>query len=436
MNQDPQADTRPLRSAIIVSIGDELTLGEIADTNAAWLARRLTALGLRVTRHLTLPDDLPELTRHLRAAADEVDLLLITGGLGPTDDDLTRQALADAAGVPLESSPSALEQIREFFALRGRPMPDANRRQACLPRGGVSLPNRCGTAPGIRLALARATCYALPGVPFEMRDMFERLVLPELTARAAGEVLIRRTLRCAGLPEDRLAPLVARWMHPGANPAVGTTAGMGLIDIRIRARASDGEAAARLIAPVEHDLRKALGDKIFGTDEDTLAAVVGRLLAERRQTLTTAESCTGGLLAKLITDVPGASRYYLGGAITYDNRLKQQLLDVSAELLREHGAVSEPVARAMAGGGARRFGSTFCLATTGIAGPSGGTPTKPVGTVHIALATPEQIQAVCRRYDRHAPREAIRLRAAYDALDLLRHQLAEVSAPTASRTCR
>ena len=412
-----------MRSAWIVSIGSELTLGQSVDTNAPWLAAQLAAQGIRCRRQVTVPDELEALSATFREAAAASDLVVATGGLGPTADDLTRQALAAAAGLPLELDAPSLEQIRAFFARRGREMPSANRVQALLPKGARPLPNTCGTAVGICLELAGTPCYALPGVPFEMREMFRREVLPHLPALGDGQVVRFRRLHCFGTSESAIGEALADLMRPGRNPAVGTTAELGVITVRINASADSPAAAEALLDDTERLVRARLGTAVFGRDGETLASVVGALLAARGQTLGTAESCTGGLIAKLLTDVPGSSAYYLGGAVSYANELKEALVGVPGELLTAVGAVSEPVARAMAEGARRAFGSSFALATTGIAGPTGGTPDKPVGLVFLALAGPQQTRVEAARFGSESPRVVIRERAARTALDLLRREL-------------
>ncbi len=419
MNNDhlPEND---LADAVILSVGAELITGEVVDTNTSWLARELETLGIRCRLHVTAPDAVDVVTREISRAAELASLVIVTGGLGPTADDLTRAALAFAAGVELVQDATALASIRAFFQRRGRDMPAENRTQALIPRGGRALRNDCGTAPGVFVKLGSAWCYALPGVPFEMRDMFTRVVRPELAARARGRLLRRRILHCCGMPESRLGDRLADLLRPGRNPAVGTCALTGVIDVRIRADAADEDEARRLLDETEAEVRERLGAVVYGVDDDTLASVVGRLLVARSATLSTAESCTGGLVAKMITDVPGSSRYYLGGGVTYANELKERVVGVEQELLVTHGAVSEPVAKAMAAGARSAFGSDYAVATTGIAGPGGATPGKPVGLVYCAVGTPAGVQVRRATLGDDVPREVVRQRAAYTVLNMLR----------------
>lgn len=412
-----------LSAAGILSIGDELLLGQVVDTNAAWLAAQLAALGIRPVEQRCIGDDAHRLADAIRELSRRCDVLIATGGLGPTADDVTREALAAACGCVLQLDPRSLEQIRTFYARLGRPMPEANRRQALRPACGTAIENRCGTAPGLHVSLGDCLCYALPGVPFEMQAMFEHAVRPELAARAAGRVVRVRQLHCCGAGEAAIGETLADLMSPGRTPRIGTTANLGIITVHIVAEAADADEAGQQIAQAEQQIRRRLGPLVFGADEQTLAGVVGQRLSAQRQTLAVAESCTGGLLGALITDVPGASRYFAGGVISYANEVKRDLLGVPQALLDAHGAVSEPVARAMAEGARRRLGVTWALAVTGIAGPGGGTPGKPVGLVYVGLAGPTGTKVHMLRFSPDQPRDVIRLRSCHAALDRLRRTL-------------
>lgn len=413
-----------MRQAWIIAVGTELTLGQTLDTNSPWLAERLAALGVRTTRHVTVPDERDALRTVLLQAAGCADVVLVTGGLGPTEDDLTRPALADAAGVPLELHAPSLAHLRAFFAERGRTMPAANTVQALVPRGGRALPNTCGTAPGLWLALRGTPCYVLPGVPFEMRTMFEREVEPELRSAARGDVILCRRLHTFGLGESELGQRLADLMARGRNPEVGTTAALGFVSVRINAAGPTPATAAERLRQTELEILQRLGSLVFGRDDQTLAGAVGEALATAGRTLSTAESCTGGLVGALLTDVAGSSRYYLGGVISYSNAAKRGLLGVPAAKLDSHGAVSAAVAAAMARGAAERFGSDYAVSITGIAGPAGGSPEKPVGLVFIGLCAPAGLATHEFRFGATtATRATIRSRAAHTALNLLRLQL-------------
>jgi len=390
-------------NAHLLSIGTELTMGQTVDTNAAWLAQQLAAVGIECDRHVTVPDDLAPIVRAIREAADEADLLLITGGLGPTVDDLTRQALADAADVPIEFRPDCFAAVEAFFASRNRPMHPQNRVQAMIPAGFSPIDNTCGTAPGMTGRLKKSIVFVMPGVPREMKTMFVRDVLPAILAttpspsqgvgRGEGStparhatVILQQILRTFGMPEAEVGEKIADLMARGRNPTVGTSAADMIISIRINARA-DSEAAARALLDADaDDIRRRLGIAVFGEGDDTLSDAVARLLIAQRKTIATAESCTGGLIAKRLTDVPGSSAYFIQSFVTYSNDAKQRLLEIPADLLAAHGAVSAEVAEAMAANCRRLAGTDFALSATGIAGPTGGTPDKPVGLVYIAMA--------------------------------------------------
>lgn len=409
-----------MKTASLLSIGSELALGQVVDTNGAWVASRLAAVGVRCTRHVTVEDELAQIVDALRQAAERCDLIIVTGGLGPTEDDLTRPALAQAAGTALLTDPASIEQIRAFFAARGREMPERNKVQAQFPAGGRPIKNRCGTAPGVSVAIGGTPCYALPGVPFEMKRMLERDVLPAVRAAAEGRVVGTRMLHCIGPGESDLGEKLRDLMQRGRNPQIGTTVNLGIISVRINAVGDSTAHADSLLDAAEREIRARLGRVVFGRDEQTLASVVGDLLRERSQTLSTAESCTGGLIAKLISDVPGCSAYFRGGAVTYANELKTSVLGLADDFLARHGAVSEPVAEAMAAGARERFGSTHALSVTGIAGPAGGSDEKPVGLVYVGLASRGNCMVRSFRFGSEATRAVIRMRSALSALGFLR----------------
>jgi len=409
--------------AEIISLGTELLTGAAIDTNSAWLSDRLGACGVPVRRHMTLADNRAAITSAFREACERADLVVVTGGLGPTQDDLTRAALADAMDVPLATDDASVAQIEAFFRGMNRDMPLSNRVQAECPRGASPLPNEWGTAPGIRAQLARATIFCFPGVPREMHAMFERYVTPFIAEGSSGHGIALRVLRTYGAGESHVAEKIADLMPPGRNPAVGTTASEGVISVRVVAHAdSQGEAEALADADVQ-EVRKRLGKWVYGAGEDTLASVIGEVLAARGQTVATAESCTGGLIAKLLTDIPGSSRYFVGGVVTYSNEQKTALLNVPADMIAKHGAVSEEVAETMAANCQSKFGCDYALSITGIAGPDGGTPQKPVGLVYIGLAHPEGVIVRKMRLSQRFNRDTIRDRSAKTALNLLRKEL-------------
>lgn len=408
-----------------LSIGTELVAGNIIDTNAAWLAQALRPLGLTVDRHAALPDDLASLVVYLRdfrrRAAGPV-CLLATGGLGPTLDDLTREAVATAFDAPLTENADCRCDIEEMFRNRGWNMAASNLLQALIPAGAAPLRNSCGTAPGFHLACESVHVFVMPGVPAEMKAMFASGVMPALRALVPpGRVVAERMIRTFGMGESSLGQAIAPLMAAGRNPEVGTLASEGMVTVRVRVVADSQAEACQLLDRDETEVCCLLGEVVLGCDGDLLPEVAVRLLRQAGATLALAESCTGGLIAKLITDVSGASDVFLDGLVTYTNQAKVARLGVPAEWIAAHGAVSEPVAQAMANGARTSSGSTYALATTGIAGPTGGSPEKPVGLVFLALAGPEGTEVV--RLLLPGDRDRVRHRAAMAALNLLRLRL-------------
>jgi len=407
----------------IISIGTELTTGQVVDTNAAWLAARLTERGVEVAGKTTLPDELDPLVGQLKRIAAGCDLVILSGGLGPTDDDLTRRALADALGVPLVTDAASLENLHRFFRVRNREMPACNEVQAMVPEGSRPIENPCGTAPGIHARVGAAEVFALPGVPREMRRMFEAEVVPHLEASGGGRAVVSTSLHTFGATESELGERVRDLMQRGRNPTVGTTAIEGVISLRIHAAGESPAEARALLDRDVAEIHQRLGRRVFGRDEETMESVVARLLTERGETVATAESCTGGLVAKRLTDVPGSSAYLVQGVVSYANEAKTRLLGVPPELMEAHGAVSREVAEAMAVGARARADTDYALSLTGIAGPSGGTEEKPIGLVYLGLAYEGGVKVGEIRCGRHQPRDEIRARAATAALNLLRLKL-------------
>ena len=377
-------------AAEILCVGTELLLGNIVNSNARWLAEQLASLGIPHHRQEVVGDHRARLISAVQSASRRCRLLITTGGLGPTPDDLTTAAIAAAFEAPLEERAEVWADIQAKMTRRGRtPSPEV-RRQALLPVGATLLPNPTGTAPGmIWTPVPGFTVLTFPGVPSEMKAMWSATAAPWLQqAGLAQGVFASRILRFWGVAESTLAQRVEDLLA-GANPTVAPYAGAGDVSLRLTAAAADQRAAEALLDPLEAEVRARLGQSCFGGDDDSLASVVLAELRQRGQSLAVAESCTGGGLGAALAAVPGASDVFLGGVIAYANAVKQQLLAVPAELLREHGAVSDPVARAMAEGVQRLTGSTWALAVSGIAGPGGGSPDKPVGLVHLALAGPQ-----------------------------------------------
>jgi len=481
-------------NAIIISIGDELVLGQTIDTNSAWLSAQLATVGCDVSMHLTVRDDQKAIEQAIWDSAHRCEFLIISGGIGPTEDDLTRQALAAVMGVELKLNEAWLSKLHEFFKARDREMPETNRIQAMIPEGASIIQNTAGTAAGIdvelgtrlkkpkdegpkvsdeymermfgeedfarrrelaamlkltqedlylrRLRLSHrkppTRVFVTPGVPKEMRIMFERSILPIIREKSGGAVILARSLHTFGLGESWVAEKLGELMKRDRNPVVGTTVANGIVSVRIGARFDSMDRASAALEETDALIRERLGDIIFGHEDQTLQEVLAGLLTAAKKTVTAAESCTGGLLAKMLTDIPGSSSFFKQGWVTYSNEAKRDRLGVSENLLNTYGAVSEPVVDAMAKNARRLAKSDFALAISGVAGLTGGTAAKPVGTVCIALAFPSVSTGVGRtegraRYDESATllrtfnfpgdREMIRDRAAKMALTMLRFHL-------------
>lgn len=404
-------------TAAVLTIGTELTRGELVDSNATWLAAQLTALGFEVIEIDTVDDDRGRIVEALQRLAARARVVIVTGGLGPTTDDLTAECAAIVAGVDLVPDEASLEAMRRRFAAVGRPLTPSNAKQAHLPRGAEVLGNPVGTAPAFGVVLGQARCYFMPGVPAEMRHIFEDLVTPRIGPLAEADSY-QIILRTYGLPEsvvgDRLAGLEAQ--HPGLT--IGYRASFPEVEVKVLVRAQDRGTARAAAEQVAAEVRTRLGDHVYGEDGDTFAAAVGRALRSRGYTLAVAESCTGGLIGALLTEVPGSSDYLLFDAVTYSNASKERVLGVPSEVLIGHGAVSAECAARMAEGVRHVAGADVAVACSGIAGPGGGTPHKPVGLVVFALATAEGTEVVEKRFQ--GDRARVQRAAAFFALSMVR----------------
>jgi nicotinamide-nucleotide amidase len=414
----------------LINTGSELLLGRILNTHQQWLCRRLSDLGYSVDRQAAVPDTATDIQQSVREALGRADLVIVTGGLGPTSDDLTRDLIAQLLGKQLVLDEAVFTGIKRFFAERKRPMPANNEVQAMVPEGAMVLPNPFGTAPGLAMPVApnpyrvgssKSWLVMLPGPPRELRPMFDTTVKPLLLREfPLAEDFVCRTLRMSGVGEsalqERVAPPLTALVAAGLE--VGYCAHVGQVDVRLIAR---GPAAASRAREAEAVVMSLLGEFVYGYDDDEMAAVILRLLADRKQTLALAESCTGGHIANQITNVSGASAVFPGSYVTYSNAAKQSNLGVRAETLAAQGAVSAAVAREMAEGARARLGADFALAVTGIAGPTGGTPDKPVGTVFIALAGAfgAEVQQKLNAYERTAFKQV----TCQQALEMLRQRL-------------
>ncbi len=417
-------------SAEILCIGTELLLGNITNGNARWLAEQLAALGLPHHRQTVVGDNRERLMAAVREAAGRCRVLITTGGLGPTPDDLTTEALAAAFNTPLVEHPEIWAEIQARLRAGGRVCSPSNRQQAFLPAGAQVLPNPTGTAPGMVWTPPAGagiqpgfTVLTFPGVPSEMEAMWRATAAPWLRAAGLAEgVFASRMLRFWGVSESALAEQMADLLE-AENPTLAPYAGAGEVKLRLTARASSDPEAQALLAPLEAEIRSRTGTACFGADDDTLASVVLELLRRRGETLAVAESCTGGGLGAALAAVPGASDVFRGGVIAYANAVKQELLGVPAALLDSHGAVSDPVALAMAEGARRVTGASWAIAVTGIAGPGGGTVEKPVGLVHIAVAGPDGSRSEAVRFGSSRRRSWIQTLTAGEALQRLRTRL-------------
>ncbi|HEX2372564.1 MAG TPA: competence/damage-inducible protein A, partial [Actinomycetota bacterium] len=408
----------------IIGVGTELLLGQIVNTNAAWIGQRLADVGWDCLRHTVVGDNSERIAETIAEALGRADAVILTGGLGPTQDDVTREALAAVAGVPLVRQPELEQWLRERFARMGvQRMAEMNLRQADVPEGARVIDNPRGTAPGLIVEVGGKPAYAVPGVPREMEGMLERVVLPDLAARAGeGRAIVSRTLRTAGVGESRLAErLTPLWEEAGAGRVtLAYLASPGEVRVRLTAVGPTRDEALAEIAPVEARVREELGDIVYGADDETLEAAVGRLLRERGRSLATAESLTGGLLGGRITGVPGASDYYLGGVVAYATDAKASQLGVAPGLLAADGPVSEPVAAAMAEGARVAFGADLGLAATGVAGPTEQSGRR-VGTLCLGVA--DAAGAATRTLTAPGDRTQVRLWTSAVALDLLRRRL-------------
>ena len=404
--------------AEIIAVGSELLTPDRLDTNSLFLTEELNRLGIEVVRKTIVGDDRGLLSEAFRDALDRVPLVISSGGLGPTEDDLTREAVADLLGRRLHRNDEILRAIQGRFRSFGREMPEVNVRQAMVPEGAEPLDNPGGTAPGLWIEEKGRMIALLPGPPRELKPMFLEKIVPRLARRVSGVRLFHRDLRVAGMGEShveqRIAPIYKRYGD------VHTTvlASPGEIQIHLRMWTDDSAHAEKTLKEIVEGIQIALGDRIFSTGGESLEEVVARQLTLNTATIATAESCTGGLLAQRLTSIAGSSSYFLGGVVSYSNELKTAWVNVPTELIQSKGAVSTEVATALADGIRRHVGSTLGVGITGIAGPGGGSEEKPVGTVHIALAHAGGVKEIGRIYP--GDREAVRWQAAQIALDLVR----------------
>ncbi len=404
--------------AEIIAIGSELLTPYRLDTNSLFLTDGLNQVGIRVVHKAVVGDSLDDMRASFRQALDRADLVVACGGLGPTDDDRTREAVADLLGRKLELNDDVLRHIQELFRRFGRVMPEINRRQAMVPEGATVIRNPRGSAPGLWIETSGHIVILLPGVPSELRAMFDQEIRPRLTRLGHDERLFTRDLRITGLPESeveqRVSPLYA--LYPDTETTI--LASPPGIQLHPRVWSRDPAKANQILDEMVKRMALALGEHLYSTEGEAMEEVVARVLTENRATIAVAESCTGGLLAERLTNIPGSSVYFLGGVVCYSNELKSALVDVPAELIEAKGAVSPEVALALADGIRKRTGATIGVGVTGIAGPGGGTPEKPVGLVHIGIADERGPRE--RRFQFPGDRERIRMHASQTALDSVR----------------
>ena len=411
--------------ACIIAVGSEMLTPFRVDTNSLFITDKLNTIGFDVRVKTVVGDDVGELAGLVRASLAWADLIVLTGGLGPTADDITREAVAQVLGLPFDEDQETVARIRERFARRGMVMQEINRRQAMVPRGAALLDNPNGTAPGLWLEHERTALVLLPGPPREMKPMFEAIVRDRLTARSGGAGLFRRVLKITGQPESvvdaKAQPIYGRWQTQEVPISTTILAVLGQIELHLTATAANREAADRVLDPAVRELQAVLGGDVYSVDGASLEEVVGARLRERRLKVAVAESCTGGLLTSRLTDVPGSSAYVERSEVCYSNQAKIDSLGVPAALIAEHGAVSEPVARAMAEGIRAKASSDVGIGVTGIAGPDGGTPEKPVGTVAIAVLVGADTRV--RTFQFVGLREMVKFQSAQAALNMLRLML-------------
>lgn len=409
--------------AIIITIGDEILIGQVIDTNSAWIAEKLNEEGIKVHKIVSISDDKNEILQTLELAKNQADLVLVTGGLGPTKDDITKQCLAEFFNTSLILDEKILKQVESYFIGRGDEMPKANLGQAMVLKGGIAMPNKNGTAPGMWYEENKTIFISMPGVPYEMKALMEEDFLPMIKSYFKTPFLYKRTILTQGIGESSLMELIEDWENSLAseNIKLAYLPQPGMVRLRLSSSSGVKEEIQQKVNSKIEDLKKIIPEFIWGEEKQTLEEVVGLELNHRSQTLSTAESCTGGYIAHLITSISGSSQYFFGSIVSYANEVKQNSLDVSPVAIKVHGAVSKQVVEQMAKGVKTKLNTDFSIATSGIAGPLGGTSEKPVGTVWIAVSGPKRTISEKFNFGNHRTRN-IR-KTALQALNMLRKEI-------------
>lgn len=413
--------------AELIAIGDEILIGQTTDTNSTFIATQLNLHGISVKQKRVIADDAETIRQALDAILPETEIVFMTGGLGPTKDDITKQTLAEYFGGELKFHEEVFEHIKDLFASFNRVPNESNRGQAYLPTSCTPIANRMGTASGMRFEKDGRYYFSLPGVPYETEHLVEKQIMPWVKENLQKGTVVHRTILTQGVPESELAEKLKDWED--ALPQAVRLAYLpspGIVRLRLTSYLGSEDEATALVEREAEKAREILGDIVFGENAQTLEEVIGISLKQRGATLSTAESCTGGYIAQLITSVPGSSDYFMGSVVSYANRAKQELLGVSAQSLKDHGAVSQQVVEQMALGAKERFHTDFSIATSGVAGPTGGSAEKPVGTIWIAIGTPEGVKSKRFRFGRNRKRNI--QKTALMALDWLRREVQKIKA--------
>lgn len=408
--------------AEIITIGDELLIGQVVDTNSAWMGEVLNQIGIKINRITSISDNRDEIINTLKEASQRAQLILITGGLGPTNDDITKKTLAEFFRVNMRFDEKAFEDVVHLFSIRGRELSAINRMQAEVPENCITLYNKVGTAPGMWFDEKDVVFVSMPGVPYEMKYLMEKEVIPRVKKRFNTPYIVHSTVLTFGIGESFLADKIAAFEN--ALPDIIKLAYLpsaGSVRLRLSGTGDNEQELNNLIRKLTNELSSLIPEYIYGFEKDELPKVVGELLKSKGLTLATAESCSGGFMAHLITSIPGSSAYYMGSSVTYSNESKTELLNIPSSLIEQHGAVSEPVVLAMVESAKKLFNVDCAIATTGIAGPGGGTPEKPVGTVWVGVSTPDETKAYLLKLGDNRLR-TIEI-AALSGLNLLRKEL-------------